>query len=499
MWVERQPRVGVEPFDPSGRALWEALASYVAVMRLDGGPVVERAPFEAADITAFTSVSGSWSVEDGALVASGTCSGAFGDDDWDLYRVDVRGSIGAGGELGVVVLADASSPAHGVRAFVRRGAGDGGTLVVETATGAAIDSAPIAQIGTDSALVVEVFADAVRCRCGDAVVSVPRGDRGPGGCQLLATASSIASLRVHGIDMYRQPFRTSRYEGFAEHVGTCAGLERYDAGTAAEPLASIAARLGGSIAAAMSPSAPGADRERCFSDATSALAVPLREDADRVHLTCVSGGTDRWLLLETPEPMDFTEEIELTLSRQVVHGTIGPADQARLGALIEAALQSPPTRFPLPDRFGVRRFIVPERFVGILDAPGARKAAFRARLDGKFLVVENLASHAETRVRAPALSPADRELLAGVTVDLNALLHIIAWHTPTWIEWVPQPVTVIQNAPATHALILPASPLPDGSYRLGMSITRRWFDTIDPVGPDNAYLDDATIDVILAG
>jgi len=499
VWVERQPRVGVEPFDPSGRALWEALASYVAVMRLDGGPVVERAPFEAADITAFTSVSGSWSVEDGALVASGACSGGFGDDDWDLYRVDVRGSIGVGGELGVVVLADPLSPAHGVRAFVRRGAGAGGTLVVETATGVAIDSAPVAQIGEDSALAVEVFADAVRCRCGDAVVSVPRGDRGPGGCQLLATASSIASLRVHGIDMYRQPFRTSRYEGFAEHVGTCTGLERYDASTAAESLASVTVRLGGAIAAAMSPSALGADRERCFSDTASALAVPLREDLDRVHLTCVSGGTDRWLLLETPEPMDFTEEIELTLSRQVVHHSIGPADRARLGALIEAALQSPPTRFPLPDRFGVRRLVVPERFGGILDAPGARKAAFRARLEGKFLVVENLATHAETEVKAPALSPADRALLAGVTVDLNVSLHIIAWHTSTWIEWVPQPFTIIQNAPATHALILPAGPLADGSYRLGMSITRRWYDTIDPVGPDNAYLDEATIDVTLVG
>jgi hypothetical protein len=498
VWIEQQPRVGVEPFDPSGRALWEALASYVAVMRLEGSPFVERMPFEAADISAFTTVSGMWHVDGGALVAAGACSGTFGDDDWDLYRVELRGVIGAGGEFGIVVLAT-SATANGVRAFVRRTAGAGGTLIVETTAGVLLGSAPIAQIGDDSALAVDVFADAVRCMCGDTVVSLPREDRAPGSCQLLATAASITSLRVHGIDMYRQPFRTSRYEGFAEHVGSCAGFERYDTGGTSEALASVLTRLGGPIAAAMSPEAADADREQCFSQAASTLAVPLREDPDRVHLTGVSGGTDRWLLLETPEPMDFSKEITLALSRRVVHAGIDPADRARLGTLIEAALHAPRTRFPLPGRRGIRRLIVPTGFRGILDQPLARKVAFRVWLDGKFLVVENLAIRAQTRVKAPLLSATDRALLVDVKVDLNSALHIIAWHAPSRVEWVPLPLAIIQNAPATHALILPSTPLPDGSYRLQMNIVRRWFDTIDPVGPENAYIDDATIDLAITG
>jgi hypothetical protein len=32
-----------------------------------------------------------------------------------------------------------------------------------------------------------------------------------------------------------------------------------------------------------------------------------------------------------------------------------------------------------------------------------------------------------------------------------------------------------------------------------MTLTRPWFDTVDPVGPDNAYLDDATIEFQLTG
>ncbi len=504
VWIERRPRVGVDPFDPSGRTLWEALSSYIAVMRLDNSPVVERTPFEAADIGAFTATSGSWTVTESALVASGTASGSFGDDEWDLYRVDLMGTIGPGGEIGAAVLADPSHPGHGVRAFVRRGAGDAGTLVVETASGAAIDSVPAGQVGATSGLTVEVFADAIRCRCGDAVVSLPRGDRGAGACQLFATASSVSSLRVHGIDMYRRPFRTSRYEGFAEHIGTCTGIERHDAGAAAEPLASVLSRLIGAIGAAMHRDAPAADREACFNNAASALAVPLREDADRVHLTCVAGATNRWLLLETPEPMDFTEEIDFTLEKRATHGGIDLADRTRLGALIEEALQVPrvPTRplpFPLLDRIGVRGLIVPESYRGILDAPGARKAAFTVRLDGKFLELTSLATHAVRRIRAPALSVADRELLAGASADLNASLHIIRWHVPTWTTWEPQACTIVQNAPATHALVLPDAPLPDGAYRIGMAITRRWFDTVDPVGADNSYLDKAEIAFTLAG
>jgi hypothetical protein len=113
--------------------------------------------------------------------------------------------------------------------------------------------------------------------------------------------------------------------------------------------------------------------------------------------------------------------------------------------------------------------------------------------------VENLATRAETRVKAPLLSAADRALLVDVTVDLDSALHIITWHAPSWVEWVAQPLVIVQNAPATHALMLPTAALPDGTYRLQMNITRRWFDTIDPVGPGNAYVDEATIELTLAG
>ncbi|MEU1520113.1 hypothetical protein ABZ490_49770 [Streptomyces sp. NPDC005811] len=497
--VEQLPRVGVEPFDPTGRSLWEPGASYVAVMRLAGSPVVERTVFEDSDLTAFTAVSGSWQVTGGALAAAGASTGAFGETTWDLYRVELQGSIDQGGAIGVMVLAG-GPVADAVHAAVVRAMDDSVSLVVRNGAGTVLGSVPLAAAGQSSALTVDVFADVIRARCGDAVLDFPRGNRGTGSCVLTSSHARVTSLRVHGVDMYRRPFRTSRYEGFAEHVASCAGVERHHAGSAAEPLATLLARITGAAAAAMTPTAPAADRERCFANAAAALAVPLREDSDRLHITLMSGGTDRWLLLESPEPMDFTEEITLRLLRREVHEALTAADKARLGPLIEAALQIPPTGPQRPAGWatGARRLVIPTRSFGILDGPGARKSVYRASLDGKFLTVVELATGATARFKAPALTPADRALLQDVFVVLNGALRIIAWQVPTSTEWIPETATVLQDAPALHTLVLPATSLASGVYRLDLSLTRRWFDTTDPLGPDNAYLDEASVEVLVA-
>lgn len=504
VWHEQQPRVGVEPFDAEGRPLWDANASYLATLRLADGPVVERAPFETADLSALGDVSGSWSVVDGALTAAGAATGAFGEPTWDLLKLELRGSLAAGGEMGAAVLVDPAHPSRGVRAFVRRGAGDGGSLVVESTSGAAIASHPLSGIGDVSGLTIEVFADAIRCACGDASVSVPREDRGPGRCAVMARAASIAVLRVRGIDMYRLPFRTSRFEGFHEHIASCGGTERYDAGAAAEPLADLWARLGGRIATSMDPGASAADREAVFGDAASALALPLREDPARLHATVASSASDRWFLLESPEPIDFVEEVDLAVERRVVRPGLSPADRARLGDLIESAIRDAGTGTtpfpPLPKPLGVRARILSGGVRWPGDRIVERKTAFTAALEGRYLVVTEIATRTQRRVRATGFTAADRDLLRDVTVDLNRGLRIVRWHVPDAVEWVVQPVSIIQNADATKALVLPqGAPLPDGTYRLSFAIARHWFATTEPAGPENTYLDEGAIDVVLAG
>jgi hypothetical protein len=116
------------------------------------------------------------------------------------------------------------------------------------------------------------------------------------------------------------------------------------------------------------------------------------------------------------------------------------------------------------------------------------------------LLVTEVATGARRRIRAKGFTAADRELMRGVTVDLNRSLHVIRWQVPDQVDWVPAAVSVIQNAEATKTLVLPlGAPLSDGSYRLALSIARPWFRTTDPVGPGNTYLDEATIEVEITG
>lgn len=504
VWHEQQPRVGVAPFDANGRPLWDASASYIAALRLADGPVVERAPFEPADVTALDNVTGAWTVADGVLTPTGAASGVFGELTWDLLRLDLRGTIGAGGQIGAAVLVNPAHPAQGIRAFVRRGTADDGVLVVESTSGVVIGSQPIAAIGGVSAMTIEVFADAVRCTCGEASVSVPREDRGAGRCAIMASAASIAVLRIRGIDMYRLPFLTSRYEGFREHIESCHGVERYDAGTAAEPLADLWSRLGGNIATVMRPAASDADREAVFGPVASALALPLLEDPTGLHVTAASSASDRWFLLESPEPIDFVEEVELRMERRVTRPGLSLFDQARLGALLERAIRDAatgPGPFPLPiTPIGVLAHALPGDRPWIRDPIGVAKIAFTARLEKRYLVVTEVATGVQYPVRVQGLTVADRELLRDVTVDISRALKIVRWHVGEIVEWVAQPVSIIQNADATKALVLPqGAPLSDGTYRLSFAMTRPWFETIEPTGPENTYLDEGEILFELVG
>ncbi len=325
---------------------------------------------------------------------------------------------------------------------------------------------------------------------------------------VVATDASVVALRVRGIDMYRLPFRTSRYEGFADHIASCPGIERYDASGAAEPLASVRSRLAGRISSAMSATAPAEDRETAFNDAASALAMPLLEDPDRLHVTAANAASDRWLLLESPEPIDFVEEVQLTLERRTIRPGLSPEDRARLGAMIEATIRgggTGPSPFPwIPERIGAQARVPVN--VRALDRrwpgwpPPVEKFAFSATLVGRDLEVTERATGEVRRVRATAFNAADRELLRDVFVDLNRLLEIVRWREPNPVEWVAQPAAIIQNAEATKALVLPdGAPLSDGTYRMSFSITRRWFETTDPLGPDNAYLERAELGLDIAG
>lgn len=492
VWIERQPRLSVEPFDAGGRPLWDALAHYRAVLRLAGSPVVDRRPFEADDLGAFTARSGAWSVADGRLIASGTASARFGEAHWDFTHLALAGEIAPGGELSATVLVAATAD-NAVRFTLARHADGSGRLSARDGSGSELQGADLTQLADTSCLFVDTFADALRARCADAVVRVPRGARGPGACEIGGRDARIASLTVRGLEMIGVEFRTSRYEHFRAHVASCAGAQPVRISAGAESLVGLRTRLGGRIAAAMNPASDDAEREATFAEAAQALAMPLREDPDRLFLDVGHAGADRWLLLESPETIDFVEEVTLALQRRRVRPALDRRAVDRLGPLIAAALRKPVWR-PVFGRqpAGLR--------VDLLRRPpaigGRKTAAVSATVRGAYFIVTDLRTQAVRRVMATMLSADDRALLSGTVVFLNALGDIVDWEIPEIVEWLGVPVEVIQNGHGTKALLLPAAStvLSDGRYRFDLRIARPWFETLAPRGPDNTYLDQARLE-----
>ena len=75
----------------------------------------------------------------------------------------------------------------------------------------------------------------------------------------------------------------------------------------------------------MAPGAADADRERVFAMWSSALGLALKDDVTRLEVSrWVEGAVARALLVESPEPLDFTQEIAATLTARVPGGPGGP-------------------------------------------------------------------------------------------------------------------------------------------------------------------------------
>lgn len=145
---------------------------------------------------------------------------------------------------------------------------------------------------------METFADRIRASVAGVTLSIDRGARTPGLCEIGAAGAGVVSLTVRGLEMYGFDFDTSRYESFDAHIASAGGLAQLLAGAEETP-AQLLTRLGGEIAAAMQPEAPDSERERVFGEVVRSLAVPLREAPERLYLELATGDAGaRWFVLE---------------------------------------------------------------------------------------------------------------------------------------------------------------------------------------------------------
>jgi len=548
------PQGGGPNPDASGE-LWAAGARFTAAVRVEGAGFVDRRPFVAGDETALSRSGGTWTVEDGALrvSATGPAVALFGEPAWDHLTVvvgiaapEAGAALSAG--VGVGVAADGTAP-RGLFASVDVPAGGGPARLVvrrrETAGGplAEVGAADLDGVADPTALEVTAFDDRLRASVGAAVVEVDRGEIRAGRLCLTAEDNALfSSLQVRGLDMYAFPFAVSRFRSFTEHIGSWSGRldeispDALGPGTTTATVASLWSATAAAVTAAMAPDAPSAEREQAFATWVSALGLPLKDEVTELELSrLVDGAQTRALLIESPEPLDFTAEIELTLIQRKHVGPlppigplppVGPIAPTHL-AVREALAHVPltPVRQPGPGLPPVDEAIVDAEQLGD-DLRLRLHPAFAGAGTLSVVLVEAepprrlyhgpvippLVAGKPAVMRAEPVGPlphppAGSELpaaLAGaepgtvllVTNDLMVLLGRGRLQ-PADVD-VEVPVQVLQNGDGHRALVIPlagsgAIALSPGRHRLTFRLTRERWPTTDLPDDLSTYVREATI------
>lgn len=556
------PQGEPDPLDPT-KQLWPANLPFTAAVKPDGSGFVDRPTFVPADLTAFdlaldSSAGGAsaWSVSGGVI---STSSGSqrrfaiFGEPEWNHVTMEVSmQQIGTMAGVGLALPAG-GVPSRGLFAVVEP-AGVGrriaifrqpsGSQFVELAQAPLPDpvdpNAPVL-------LIVTTFDDKLRASVGDTMIEVEREELREGRLCLLAHgACQFASLRVSGLDIYRFPFQSSRYRSFNDHIGSFDGSVDVLAPNALGPGSSITttaallAVTSADITAAMAPASEPGKRQALFERWSRELGLPIKDEVNALEVSrFINGAQTELFVIESPEPLDFTEEIEVELLRR--HVIFAPPKL--------------PFRDPL-DRVATRRTIAQQdlsRAMGDIgpSTPQLREAGLlfdavlvdeevELRVDARALrertgaaesliLVEAAGTGADRVLRVYSVPPVSSRAKGEVTLRASktdeivpgtgvsslvpkavaemeegafALLRpnlqdILVIVRPQYI-WTTLSVTVLQDAAGLRALVLPASggtlsPLASGTYRLRFILDRRRWETSDPPNDLNRYSRSSTI------
>jgi hypothetical protein len=405
---------------------------------------------------------------------------------------------------------------------------------------------PAADPAAPVLLSVTTFDDKLRATVGETTIEVDREELREGRlCLLSQGACQFSSLRVRGLDIYRFPFQTSRYRSFTDHIGSFEGPpdiidpDALGPGTTTTTTGALLSATSAAIGAAMEPEADPALRQTLFERWVSELGLPLKDEVNQLEISrFLDGGKTQFFLLESPEALDFTEEIRFALSRRdrvihpppVVGGTTGtktdklarrkaqaredlgfvigaPVKTASKNALVDVTKQDGVLEIvvdtaALPDRTtpllvveaaakgGERRLVV----YAVPALPAKAKGQVRLRAEKTDEIIPDLR-------RSPLVSAELAALQAGtfalVTRDLRKILGLFG----VTFVWTPLTTVILQDSTGKRALIVPggsgvAKPLAAGTYRLKFDLNRQRWQTTDPPDELNQYSRSVTLQFV---
>jgi hypothetical protein len=275
----------------------------------------------------------------------------------------------------------------------------------------------------------------------------------------------------------------------------------------------------------MKPDAGAAERQDVFDRWIAGLGLPIRQDVQRLALTSfVETARTSLVLLESPEPIDFTEDVTLNLALlqdQPLPHIVSPSDRvaARSGVPLARIRGSAAGRAPVRN-VGSLSELARHRAAPIILSVAAIERGYRVELDAVALaavrgfrdaivIAERTARGITFYIGRPAALPRGRKRIfvdvmqdsflpsADPTPPIPVLRQLTRLEIGTFallssdlLEVVdvfmpPQPeppvaLTVIQDGTGLRALLIPHQgpvhqPLETGTYELKFAIDRkRW-------------------------
>jgi hypothetical protein len=469
---------------------WEAAQELRVNLRQKNAPFVERAAFEDADASAFPRAAAggtpaNWLSDGGAMRVVATPPPAaaqyalFGESDWRHVQIETVVDP-AGGEAGIAV---AFSGAQCVEALLS----SAGQLRLIERIGATIRTlaGPVAVPPGDGPALLEVIAfdDRVRATVGSSTIEGTLGAVREGRLALVSRGGGrFTRLHVGGLDAWRFHCRTSRYDDFPAHLGSWDGvlgvLHPGDVGSASASVADLLTRTAPEVPQVMHEAADAERRQRLFEMWTTTLGLPLREKPRDLALTrWVENDMTSLILIETDEPLPFSRDVSVVLSKRTRIRTFPP-----FGDVLVADLELDRDRIAAP--------LLPPR------VRGARRilravAGERGRLEAEVFEIDRspkealLAHRTRTRIEWPReLGRPEAGTLVFVDDQNRAVLSPISPFDV--FIWTPMATTVLTNREETAALLIPTeAPLAAGSYRLEFSIDRRRWPAAAPDATSN--------------
>ena len=273
------------------------------------GPYAMRTVFGQEDLTALTMPGGSWSVEEGVLVApegGGEAWAILGDPAWVHVRLAADFDP-AGGGAGLAVAVAGRRRDRGRR---RRGSRPPAPRAAARRDDELVGEAVVA---VTAPVTVELIAydDEVVARCGDAEVRTPRRDQREGRVALVGTAGvRVSRLAVEPVEAFAIDAVTSRWRTFEAHVAAHRDGAPLELAATGPELAAWLSAAWDAIAAAMAPDADPRTRGTVFRTALETLGIAAVENPrDPVLTRLVAGTASVAVLLEGPEPLPFSTDV----------------------------------------------------------------------------------------------------------------------------------------------------------------------------------------------